>query len=115
MLGVQETDARGMTARTVTVTPEGGEQGPPAASPRSLDPLREGGTEKTRHLLHLPPFLRHTSSRRRVRYPNRARAIGPSRREDDNDLHPCPQPGAFRRSQPGGWALRRNLLCWSAS
>lgn len=51
-------------------------------------------------LSYVPPFLRHTSPRRGIRYPYHPGAPGTSRREDGHDLHTCPEPRRPRSAQP---------------
>ena len=63
------------------------------------DAVVKAGLTK-RATCHVPPFLRHPLARRRVRYPDGPGTPGSQRRYDDDDLHPCPQPWAGRRTQP---------------
>jgi len=53
----------------------------------------KGGIGQARHMPHLSTFVRHAVAGRRLRHPNRPGASGAQRREDHDDLHPCPQPG----------------------
>jgi len=82
----------------------------PAQKPRLLDSLREAlhsrhYSRRTKfrngffHLTHVdlfrlktpsPPFLCYPIAGRGLRYPNGPGASGPQRREDDDDLYPCP-------------------------
>src|SRR5574338_703337 len=51
---------------------------------------------------HLAPQLRHPLARRRRRHSHRAGALGPRRRQDHHDLHPCPQSRRARHCESAG-------------
>jgi integrase-like protein len=78
------------------------------ATTRYVD--EESATERRRrpqtgHLPHVPPFIRHASSRARPGHSHGAGAIGPSRRDDDHDLHARPASRRKRGAQPIGCAV----------
>ena len=53
---------------------------------------------KTGRMSYIPSLLRHASSRGRLRHPHDSGADGTRRCEDDDDLHPCAEPGRRERS-----------------
>jgi len=62
-----------------------------------------------RKLSHAAAFLCNSPARRRLRYPNRPRAVGPPQRRDDNDLHARAEPRGTGREKPRRHALINRL------
>ena len=59
------------------------------------------GLDQARHLPYVSSFLCDSLVGRRLRYPDGAGIAGPRRRQDEDSLHPCPQPRACRCSESG--------------
>src|SRR5438874_5994287 len=53
---------------------------------------------QARELSHVPAFIRHSPAGRRSRHQDRPAAARASRRQHDDDLHPCPEPRPVRRA-----------------
>ena len=83
---------------------DGGAAPPPLS--RVGDPTRSqarprpGGDRQACGLPHLPPLLRDSPARGRLRYPYRPGAPWPPRHPDDDGLHARPQPRWPRGRQP---------------
>src|SRR2546426_663662 len=65
------------------------------------------GDGQAGELSHATPLVRDASVGSRVRHPHGTGAIGPSRRQDHDDIHPCPAAGRLWRPQPSGHPLTR--------
>ena len=73
---------------------------------------RAGRTCQARALPHLPPLLRDSSARGRLRYPYGSRTPRSPRRPDDDGLHARPQSRRPRRREPRRpLSGRRFVLC----
>ena len=78
---------------------------PPPPLPGAYPARRRRRGESCRHpeagdLPHATPQLRYPPSRSRLRHPHRPGAPRPPPSDDHDDLHPRPQQGRPRRSQP---------------
>jgi hypothetical protein len=74
----------------------------------------EGRAHKTSHVPYVPPFVCHTSARKRLGHSNRPGVAAASRCQNDDDLHACPPSRACRCPQPVGWDVNpfnERMLC----
>src|SRR5437773_5903718 len=51
-------------------------------------------------LSHVLAFVRDAPAGRWLRHPDRAEAVGALRRQHDHDVHPRPESGCARRTEP---------------
>ena len=81
---------------------------PAEQEPRPFGQFRQAlRSHRYKHVgRRLPPFVRYPFPGGRFQYSEGAGAPWPQRRQDDDDLHPCPQPWTGRGSQPGRRTLR---------
>jgi len=62
----------------------------------------KGRAGQTRHVPHIPAFVRHATPGKRLRHSDRAGTPGPQRRQDHHDLHPRSRSGRQRCQESGG-------------
>lgn len=97
---LSESLKEGIPSRSRIDHPEGGR-------PRG----KKGRLGQMGHLPHIPSFLRHAPSGKRLRYQDRSGAW-PQGRQDDDDLHPCPEPGRQGCQKPGGRFVEEERRCF---
>jgi len=109
--------AMGLSRHAPSSPPRHGGTAAPSLS-RVSDPARgqtrrrAGRTCQARALPHLPPLLRDSSARGRLRYPYGSRTPRSPRRPDDDGLHARPQSRRPRRREPRRpLSGRRFVLC----
>jgi len=71
---------------------------------------RQGWIDEASHMPYVPAFFRHSLARRRLRHPNRTRTAGASRRENNDDLHPCSESRGAGCQKPGGQPVSTNRV-----
>ena len=110
--------SRDSSSSAMGVSGDDGLRGPAQRSAPPASPTRDRTTacnarraQARRHCeagrsAHLAPLLRDALARSRLRYSHRAGTFGASGCEDDDDLHPRPQPRWLWCAEPGRWGAR---------